>query len=513
MEETTQEHQPIVVAMEAISKSFGAVLALDKVDLELREGEILALLGENGSGKTTLMNVLFGIYRPDHGQIRIHGKPVHIKNPKDAAAYRIGMVHQHVKLIDILSVAENIILGMPGGMRLKRKQVAKEVAAIAERYGFDIHPNDKVYELSIAQKQMVEIVKVLYRGADVLILDEPTAVLTPQEIARFFTVLRLMRDEGKSIVIITHKMEEVLSISDRVSVLRKGQYVGSVPTAEADVQSLSERMVGHRLDLQIDRPHFDGPLRLKVEGLHCPSPEGKHGLSGIDFELRAGEILGVAGISGSGQKELCEAICGLYKIDKGRVLFYDVSSSPENLVGQSPNSIMQKGISLAFVPEDRLGMGLVPSMGMVDNVMLKNYRSNKGPFVNRARPAGISKQLVSALDIDTKDLRSPISHLSGGNVQKILVGREIEFNPKLLIVAYPVRGLDINSSYTIYRLLNKQKEKGVAIIFIGEDLDVLMAISDRLMVLSKGRMTGIVDPKSTSKQDLGLLMSGEGASA
>lgn len=512
-----QETTPVknVVEMRNISKSFGSVHALKDVRLNLREGEILSLLGENGSGKTTLMNVLAGIYFPDEGNIFVHGEPVAICEPKDAFDLKIGMVHQHFKLVDVFSAAENIVLGLPGSATINRRTLSKHVREIADRYGFHIDPDKKVYDMSISEKQTVEIVKVLYRGADILILDEPTAVLTPQETDALFRVMRAMKDDGKSIIIITHKLQEVLDVSDRVTVLRKGEYIDTLPTSDATVQSLSDMMVGHSVALEIDR-HDLAPEKkhevLKVNALTCVSPGGMKALDDVSFTAYGGEILGVAGISGSGQRELCEAVTGLYPVTGGSILYLNTVDGVdvhENLVGKSPNEIADIGVSLAFVPEDRLGMGLVPSLDMVDNIMLKSYRKKGGIFVDRETPRKTSERLVEELQIVTPDVFTPIRRLSGGNVQKILVGREIDASPRLLIVAYPVRGLDINSSYTIYHLLNEQKEKGVAVMFIGEDLDVLMEISDRLMVMNSGRVMGIVDPRETTKQDIGLMMLGD----
>lgn len=512
-----------VVEMVHICKRFGTVEALKDVHLELRRGEILSLLGENGSGKTTLMNVLSGIYFPDLGEVSINGTPVAICEPKDAFALNIGMVHQHYKLVEVFTAAENIVLGLPGGTTINRRALARHIKEIADRYGFNIEPNKKVYDMSISEKQTVEIVKALYRGADILILDEPTAVLTPQETEKLFEIMRAMKEDNKSIILITHKLNEVLAVSDRVTVLRKGEFIDTVETKDASVQSLTDMMVGRSVSLEIDRPVIgDKKPVLRITSLTCLTPDKALALEDINFEAYGGEILGIAGISGSGQKELCEAITGLYPVAGGAILYQNYINGfevEENLVGKSPSEIVKKGVALAFVPEDRLGMGLVPSLDMVDNIMLKSYRKNKGFFVDRKTPQKVAERLVEELEIVTPDVFTPIRKLSGGNVQKVLVGREIDSGPRLLIVAYPVRGLDINSSYTIYRLLNEQKEKGVAVIFIGEDLDVLMEISDRLMVLSGGKVMGVVDPRRTSKQAIGLMMLGhemddkEGAAA
>ncbi|WP_073111993.1 ABC transporter ATP-binding protein [Hespellia stercorisuis] len=496
--------------MQGITKTFGKVIANKDVNLELRNGEILALLGENGSGKTTIMNMLSGIYYPDSGSIRVQGKEVSIRSPKDAFDHGIGMIHQHFKLVDVLSAAENIVLGRKGAVTVDRKELNRQVKELGEKYGFDIDPAKKVYNMSVSEKQTVEILKVLFRGADILILDEPTAVLTPQEVDKLFAVLRNMKADGKSIIIITHKLHEVLAISDRVSILRKGEYIGTINTKEADQQKLTEMMVGHVVSLKIDRPMVeDKKERLKVIDLTCVSEDGVKALERVSFSAYGGEILGVAGIAGSGQKELCEVIAGLYPAIGGSVLCSGTKEGHEvmeRIIGLKPDEIVKKGISMAFVPEDRLGMGLVASMDMVDNVMLRSYKNKKGLFVDRKAPQELSEKLIEDLEIVTPGVNTPVRRLSGGNVQKVLLGREIACNPSVLLVAYPVRGLDINSSYKIYDLLNEQKKKGVAVIFIGEDLDVLLEISDRIMVMCGGRVSGIVDPEKVTKEEIGLMM-------
>lgn len=498
------------IKMHDITKTFGKVVANKDVNLELREGEILALLGENGSGKTTLMNMLSGIYFPDHGEIMVHGKQVTIRSPKDSFKLGIGMIHQHFKLVDVLTAAENIVVGLSGGVTVNRKEVNKKVKELAERYGFEIDPTKKVYNMAVSEKQTVEILKVLYRGADILILDEPTAVLTPQETEKLFAVLRNMKKDGKSIIIITHKLNEVMAISDRVAILRKGEYIGVVNTGETNQAQLTEMMVGRPISLAIDRPTVEEKEeRLQVIDLTCLNSDGVKALDEVTFTAYGGEILGVAGIAGSGQKELCEAIAGLYPAVGGSILYsgeYQGMPVKERILGLKPDEISKKGIAMAFVPEDRLGMGLVARMDMTDNVMLRSYKDNKGIFVDRKTPRALSEQLIEELEIVTPGVDTPVGRLSGGNVQKVLLGREIACQPSVLIVAYPVRGLDINSSYHIYNLLNEQKKKGVAVIFVGEDLDVLMELSDRLMVLCGGKVSGIVDPKEVTKEDIGLMM-------
>lgn len=506
MGETTE----FAVRMHHVTKTFGKVVANKDVDLELRDGEILALLGENGSGKTTLMNMLSGIYFPDHGEIDVHGKQVTIRSPRDAFDLGIGMIHQHFKLVEVLTAAENIVLGLDGKATVNRKEINQKVSDLASRYGFELDPAKKVYNMAVSEKQTVEILKVLYRGADILILDEPTAVLTPQETEKLFAVLRNMKKDGKSIIIITHKLNEVMAVSDRVAILRKGEYIGVVDTDKTDQAQLTEMMVGRPISLAIDRPQMEEKTeRLQVIGLTCLNGDGVKALDNVSFSAYGGEILGVAGIAGSGQKELCEAIAGLYPTIGGSVLYtgeHDGEPIKERILGLRPDEIVKKGISMAFVPEDRLGMGLVAGMDMTDNVMLRSYKNKKGIFVDRKAPKALAEQLIGELEIVTPGVETPVGRLSGGNVQKVLLGREIALSPSVLIVAYPVRGLDINSSYRIYELLNEQKKKGVAVIFIGEDLDVLMELSDRIMVLCGGKVSGIVDPKEVTKEDIGLMM-------
>ena len=508
--EVLSETANLAIKMHNITKTFGKVVANKDVNLELREGEILALLGENGSGKTTLMNMLSGIYFPDYGEIYVHGKEVTIRSPKNAFSLGIGMIHQHFKLVDVLTAAENIVLGLDGKATINRKEINQKVSELAKKYGFDLDPTKKIYNMAVSEKQTVEILKVLYRGADILILDEPTAVLTPQETEKLFGVLRNMKKDGKSIIIITHKLNEVLAISDRVAILRKGEHIGDVNTAETDQAQLTEMMVGRPISLKIDRPAVEEKEeRLQVIGLTCLNGDGVKALNNVSFTAYGGEILGVAGIAGSGQKELCEAIAGLHPSIGGSVLYsveHEGTMVKERILGLKPDEISKKGIAMAYVPEDRLGMGLVAGMDMTDNVMLRSYKDRKGIFVDRKTPKALAEKLIEELEIVTPGVSTPVGRLSGGNVQKVLLGREIACSPSVLIVAYPVRGLDINSSYRIYDLLNEQKKKGVAVIFIGEDLDVLMEISDRLMVLCGGKVSGIVDPKEVTKEEIGLMM-------
>ncbi|NMP36535.1 MAG: ABC transporter ATP-binding protein [Clostridiales bacterium] len=502
--------KPAVPAIElrGITKTFGKVVANKNVDLTVNRGEILSVLGENGSGKTTLMNMISGIYYPDSGEILVDGKEVSIRSPKDAFDLKIGMIHQHFKLVDIFTATENIILGLKDEKGFDVKRASAEIKETCEKYGFEIDLNKKIYEMSVSEKQTVEIVKVLYRGADILILDEPTAVLTPQETQTLFSVLRTMRDYGNAIVIITHKLHEVLELSDRVAVLRKGEHVGSVVTAQADESSLTQMMVGKKISLDIERSEPKNPTdRLVVENLNCVNREGVKVIEDISFTARAGEILGIAGVSGSGQRELLEAIAGLQKLTDGKITYINPKTGThDNLRNKTPLQIRNLGVRLSFVPEDRLGMGLVGNMDIIDNMMLRSYQKGHSLFLQRKAPRDLAERIISELDVVTPDANTPVRRLSGGNVQKVLVGREISSAPTVLMVAYPVRGLDINSSYTIYNLLNRQKDSGTAVIFVGEDLDVLIELCDKILILCGGKISGIVDGRTATKEEIGLAM-------
>lgn len=588
-----------------ISKAFGRKVANKNVSLKLYKGEILAILGENGSGKTSLMNTAVGIYYPDEGHIFVNGEEASIHCPKDAYDYHIGMIHQHFKLVDIFTAKENVILGLskedykkqeeatrakedlrlqkikeegrePTKEELKRykkrikesksynlDEAKRRIIKICKKFGFEVDPDKKVYDMSVSEKQTLEIVKALYKGVDILILDEPTAVLTPQETKKLFAVLRNMASQGKSIIIITHKLNEVLEISDRVSVLRKGEYAGSVVTKETNEKQLTEMMVGRKIELNIKRPEVKNPHdRLFVNHLTYTNRENVKALDDVTFVARGGEILGIAGIAGNGQKELLDAMAGLIRVDSGETIFHnpkkdkpvtffhkDIAKIRElaskgafydaftqqkidlkhvsnkkikemvekeeilfyedeiiNLKNKKPIEIRDLGIKLSFVPEDRLGMGLVGNMDIIDNMMLRSFRKGHSIFVNRKKPQHLAEEIVDELEVITPNLKTPVRNLSGGNIQKLLVGREISSSPKVLMVAYPVRGLDIKSSYTIYDLLNEQKERGTAVIFVGEDLDVLLALSDRILVLCGGKVSGIVDARTTTKEEIGLLM-------
>ncbi len=491
----------IKLELRNISKHFKGIYANKNINLDLYKGEILSILGENGSGKTTLMNVLSGIYTPDNGKIYIDSKRVDLHSPKDAFAYGIGMVHQHFQLVDIFTALENIILGSKESG--SKKEAADKVMNIAEKYGFNIDLKKKIHNMSVSEKQTVEIIKVLYRNVDILILDEPTAVLTPQEIEKLFNVIRKMRDDNKSIIIITHKLNEVLSVSDRVSILRKGEYITTLNTKETNETELTSYMIGKKIDLNLERLKINAtaPI-LEIRNLNIMKDDGTQAIKDLNFFLRGGQILGVAGIAGCGQKELCEAIVGLREY-KGSITHFGKS-----IAGYTSEQIKEMGIRMSFIPEDRLGLGLAPNLSIADNLMLKDYKKNKGIFVDRESARVDAKNLIERYNIQTQSVETPVKNLSGGNIQKVLLGREIGSDPNVIITAYPVRGLDINSSYMIYDILNEEKAKNTAMLFIGEDLDVLIAFCDKIMVLCEGENMGIVHTKDTTKEEIGLMMTG-----
>ena len=492
------------IEMRGICKSFGSVVANKNVELNVRKGEIMALLGENGSGKTTLMNMLSGIYQPDSGTILVDGVPVSIHSPEDSKRLGIGMVHQHFKLVDVFSATDNIWLGNEKGGPILKKDRYRQIEEMVQKFGFEIDPRKKVFRMAVSEKQTLEIIKVLYYGAKLIILDEPTAVLTIQETRKLFAVLEQMKAQGHAVIIITHKLNEVLEISDRVAILRKGEYICTVDTKNTDEKELTELMVGRKIDLNIDRPLVEKtrPL-LEIRDLTIRNDEGATAIDKVNFYIRGGEIMGVAGIAGCGQKELCEAIAGLRTIESGKMIHQG-----DNIVGLSPKAIIEKGIAMSFIPEDRLGMGLAPSLSITDNMILKNYNDKKGLLVDRASGRRDAQQVIDDLSVVTPSTETPVRRLSGGNVQKILLGREIKAGPNVVVTAYPVRGLDINSSYGIYNILNQQKIDGVGVLFVGEDLDVMMALCDKIMVLCHGKLMGIVHAHKVSKEQLGLMMTG-----
>ena len=498
------------IELKNIRKTFGQIVANDEINLQINRGEILCLLGENGSGKTTLMNMLSGIYQPDSGEIFKDGEQVAIRSPRDAYSLGIGMIHQHYHLVDVFTAAQNIILGLEDE-KMDLGAVNDKVKEICDRYGFKVDPKKKIYDMSVSQKQTIEIVKVLYRGAEILILDEPTAVLTPQETDKLFAVLRNMKADNKAIILITHKLAEVLAVSDKVAILRKGRYIGTVETKDATAQSLTDMMVGHAVTLNIDRPAYDDVHdKMIIEGLTVVDNEGIKKLDDVSFTAKTGEILGVAGIAGSGQKELLESITGLYPIKEGSIRFIDENRGEIELVGKTPMQIRQVGVGMGFVPEDRLGMGLVGSMGMTGNMMLRSWRNGKSIFFNKKSPESLANKVWQDLEVVTPSTEFPVRRMSGGNIQKVLVGREIASSPPVLLTAYAVRGLDINTSYAIYNLLTDQKMHGAAVLYVGEELDVLLELCDRILVLCGGKVSGIVDARTATKEQIGLLMTSVG---
>ena len=554
-----------ILEIESLFKTFGPVKALNDVSLSVEEGETMAIVGQNGAGKSTLVKILTGAYQKSSGQIRLEGKDVTISSPQVAKRLGIAEVYQQAELIPEFTVAENVVIGYPEYSSkgfVDRRRLEKAVQEMLDRYQIPLRAEQKVGELSAALRQLVAIMKVLFGRPKVLIWDEPTAVLTPQEITRLFDVLRRMKADGKSIIIITHKLHEVLSVSDRVAILRKGERVGTVETAQTSESELTEMMVGKKVSLNIERnAPVNASPRLLVRGLTTKSEDGRSAVRDVSFTVNGGEIFGIAGIAGSGQKELLEAIAGLQPVESGEIefinpkkdrpvtfyhkslkrvveladknAFHDGEGKPVSFKGmtrteirrrvnhgdvlfredevlslrdKTPLQIRSLGIHLSFVPEDRLGMGLVGGMGITDNMMLRSYRKGHAGFVDRKKPRRQAEEIIRELEVITPGVNVPVRRLSGGNIQKVLLGREIAFTPKLLMAAYPVRGLDINSSYIIYNLLNRQKKNGVAVIFVGEDLDVLLELCDRIMVINSGAVTGIVDARTATKEEIGLLM-------
>lgn len=492
------------ISMRGITKSFGKVVANNNINLEIYSGEIHALLGENGAGKSTLMNILSGIYIPDRGSIFISGKEVKFSGPKDAINAKIGMIHQHFKLVEVMTSLENIMLGQKTGFFINKNKIMKDITEISNKYGLHVDLNKRVYDMTVGEKQILEILKVVYRGAKILVLDEPTTVFTPQETKQLFIIINKMKEQGCSIIFISHKMDEVMELSDKITVLRKGETIITLSKKDTSPKQLAELMVGHPVDLSINRVKFENKENiLEVKNLKVFDEEGIEKLKGLNFTVKSGEILGIAGIVNSGQKELCEALVGMQPVKEGEINFQG-----ENIVGKTTREIIKKGISMSFIPEDRLGMGLVASMDMVDNLMLKEYQCQKGIFIDKRPAINRAHEIIQKLEVKTPGIHYPIKNLSGGNIQKILLGRELAANPRLLIMAYPVRGLDINTCYTIYDLINEQKASGVGVIFIAEDLDVLIQLCDRVMVICGGEITGTLKGEEATKEEIGLLMTG-----
>jgi len=494
-----------IIEVRDLEKHFGSVVANKNISFKLKQNKVYALLGENGAGKSTLMNMLSGIYKPDKGEIFLKGEKIIFSSPKDAIKNGIGMIHQHFKLVENKSALDNIILGQYNGFFVNRKKIREKVMGVCEEFGLSIDLDKNIEDMSISEKQTTEIIKVLYRGSKILILDEPTAVLTPQEITNLFRIMNNMREKGCTLIIITHKLHEILEISDEVIIMRKGQFIEDVITSETNEKELTDLMVGESVDLKIERVVVpDGREILHVKDLVVEDRDRIKKLNGVSFHLREGEVLGVAGLAGSGQKELCETLNGVIKATSGDIIY-----EGDSLKNKTPREIIEKGVSMSFIPEDRLGMGLIAPMSMTDNLILKNYYKQTGLYLDRKDAVIQGERLIRDLQIKTPGIHHPVKQLSGGNIQKILLGRELDTHPHLLITAYATRGLDVQSSHLIYDEINKQKQNNVGVIYVGEDLDVLLELSDRIMVLCDGEITGIVDATATDREELGFLMGGK----
>jgi len=503
---TTGGTESPVVQMVGITKRFPGVVANDHVHFEVRRGEIHALLGENGAGKTTLMKILYGFYRPDEGEIYLEGRRVLFRSPRDAIAHGIGMVFQHFMLVPSLTVMENLLLGVDSCPFVLRQDLARKIEDLSRRYGLKVDPGAKVWQLSVGEQQRVEVLKLLFRDARILILDEPTSVLTPLEVRDLFATLRQLAAEGRSIVLITHKLDEVMALADRITVLRAGRVVGTVERAKATKQDLARMMVGRETFLQADRePVPSGPVVLEIEGLEARNDRGLLALRGVSFEVRAGEIFGISGVAGNGQRELGEVITGLRPATSGRVrlLGQDVTNAP-------PREIFRRGVSC--IPEDRMGMGVAPGLTVVHNLLLKRYNVPpycRGPLLDFTAVRALADQLIAQFDILVPDRNLPVRHLSGGNLQRLLLAREVHLSPRLIVAFHPTRGLDVAAAEATHRILLEQRKAGTAILLISEDLDEILALSDRIAVMYGGEIVGIVPREAADVEEIALMMAGE----
>ncbi|MFK7695480.1 ABC transporter ATP-binding protein [Paenibacillus sp. HJGM_3] len=496
-----------VVELRHITKRFPGIVANDSISLTLLKGEIHALLGENGAGKSTLMNILFGLYQPDEGQILIHNREVAIDSPNRAIELGIGMVHQHFKLVQPFTVTENIILGMEpkAGVTINYRAAAAQVAELSRRYGLKVDPDSRVDRISVGMQQRVEILKVLYRGADILIFDEPTAVLTPQEIAELMAILRNLAAEGKSIILITHKLKEIMEIADRVTIIRRGKIIDTVRKVETNPNMLAEKMVGRGVSFKVSKTKAQpGEPVLKVSGLRTAGGRGASALKDMSFEVRAGEILGIAGVDGNGQKELIEALTGLGSVESGSIKLRGAE-----LTGRSPRTISEAGIS--HIPEDRHKHGLVLDFGMNENMVLSTYFRpiyTRGPLLNYETIDKHAAKLIEEFDVRTPSIYTKGRALSGGNQQKAIIAREIDKNPDLLLAVQPTRGLDVGAIEFVHRRLIEQRNQGKAVLLVSFEMDEILNVSDRIAVIYDGRLIGIVDPDETNDRELGLMMAG-----
>jgi len=496
------------IELRGIVKRFPGVVANDGVNLKIRRGEIHCLLGENGAGKTTLMRILYGLYQPDEGEIILNGVPTRINSPRDALVHRIGMVHQHFRLVPTLTVEENVILGLDEGTGpfLNLRKVRAKIKKIADAYGLSVDSQAKVWQLSVGQQQRVEIIKALYRDADILIMDEPTSVLTPQEVEQLFSTLRTLVNDGLTIIFITHKLDEVMEISDRVTVLRKGKAVATVDTAETNKAELARLMVGREVVFRLEKnPLHRGGKLLEVTDLHALNDRGLPALRGISFDLYAGEILGVAGVSGNGQKELAEVLTGLRRATRGRIML-----EGKDLTNRSAREIADMGV--AHVPTERKTMGTVPNMSIKENLILKTYRKppfSRGVFVDYHLAKENAKQLMKEYQILAPSEETAVKLLSGGNIQRVVLARELSGDPHLIVAAHPTYGLDVGATEQVREILLKQRDSGAGVLLISEDLEEVMTLSDRIMVMFGGEVMGIVDSEGAKIEEIGLMMAGE----
>ena len=493
--------------MRGITKRFPGVLANDKVDFDVISGEVHALLGENGAGKSTLMKILYGLYHPDEGEILLNDKPVNIASPNDSIHLGIGMIHQHFMLVQSLTVAENVALGLPStrGLLTDLERVSKRIIELAEIYGLKIDPSAYIWQLSVGQQQRVEIIKALYRGADLLILDEPTAVLTPQEVGELFTIMRQMVKDGHGLVFISHKLHEVVEISHRVTVLRDGRKIGTRPTSETTKQDLANWMVGREVGLIPDRGTVElGEVRLRLDNVSCGSDRGTPGLRSVSLEVRSGEILGIAGVSGNGQRELAETVTGLRKVTTGRVWLEGV-----DVTGFPPGDLTDR--MLSYIPEERMRDGMIKNFTVAENLILREHHKqpySRSGFLNLAGIASHADQLIKQFHVKTPSRETFAKNLSGGNIQKMVLAREISRNPRAILAAQPTRGLDIGATEYVRAELLEQRKKGAAILLISEDLDEILSLSDRIAVIYEGRIMAIVPRAHATPEKLGLLMAG-----
>lgn len=496
-----------VVEMRGITKRFPGIIANDNIQLKVKKGEIHALLGENGAGKSTLMNILFGLYQPDEGEILLNETPVKITSPNVANELGIGMVHQHFMLVEPFTVTENIILGKEpkNGLKIDINSAAKKVQALSEQYGLKVDPHAKIEDISVGMQQRVEILKTLYRGANILIFDEPTAVLTPQEISELIEIMRNLVKEGKTIILITHKLKEIMAICDSVTIIRRGKTIDSLAIKDTNPDELASKMVGRDVTFAVDKkPANPKEASLSVKNVTAMGNRGVNALNKISFDVKAGEILGIAGVDGNGQSELIEVLTGLRKCQEG-----SITLNGKDLTNKTPRFISESGLS--NIPEDRHKHGLVLDFSMAENIVLETYfhpEFNKNGFLNYDAINKHAEKLIEEFDVRTPGIHTLARALSGGNQQKAIIAREVNKNPDLLIAAQPTRGLDVGAIEFIHKRLIEQRDNGKAVLLISFELDEIRNVSDRIAVIYEGEIVGIVDPKTTSEQELGLMMSG-----